>query len=762
MQAPDRLGKYLIRHELGRGAMGVVYEGHDPFIERPVAIKVLRVEEADPALAGELRLRFRREAQAAGRLAHPGIVAIHEYGEDPTHGAFIAMELVRGRDLKSQFDAGRRFSLVETGALMDQLLAALQHAHERGVVHRDIKPGNIIMVDDGGVKIADFGIAKLDTSELTQLGSVLGTVSHMAPEQLTGDAVDRRSDLYACGVILYQLLTGVRPFTGSPATVMHQVLHVDPPAPSSVLPSLPPALDAVVRTAMAKQPSQRFADARSFARALREALARTTDPDETVRVPLQPYAAAGSGAATSAAGDFRTSPPSATRTEARVAAAPPSGRRALPMAALGLAAMATVAAGVWTLRSRDARPARVATAASAAAVRIAAPTSASAPDAASASAPLATSVASSAPDGSAPLAVAPTPSAAATPPRPVVAAPLPNAVTPGPAPRPVPIATAPATARPAETAPPARSMPTIDVRPAPPLPFIARSDAGPGDRRGAAPGDEPRRTGPAPAAAHSAAPASVAPAPRLALATPTTPSPANTGAIPPPTAPDARRSGTTAPAATGRDEGECLQEARRGDAHCQFVLGRNYLAGRGVPQDPVEGARWVRKAADQGLDVAQLALGQLYAHGTGVAKNDIEAMSWYRKSAAQGNVRAQNELGIAYEKGTTGQSNPVMAAEWYRRAAEGGLPAAQYNLAHLYFTGRGVFKDTAQGQAWLERAANGGEPNAMVVLARMLQKGEIKARDPDLPMRLYREALKHPGLSDGNREFATRAVAAAR
>ena len=186
MHAPERLGKYLIRRELGRGAMGVVYEGYDPMIERAVAIKVLRLDEADPHLAAELRMRFRREAQAAGRLGHPGIVGVYEYGEDAGADAtFIAMELVRGRDLKSLFDSGRRFTLAETGRLMAELLAALQHAHERGVVHRDVKPGNIILLDDGGVKVADFGIARLDTSELTQLGSVLGTVSHMSPEQLT-------------------------------------------------------------------------------------------------------------------------------------------------------------------------------------------------------------------------------------------------------------------------------------------------------------------------------------------------------------------------------------------------------------------------------------------------------------------------------------------------------------------------------------------------------------------------------------------------
>ena len=273
MHAPERLGKYLIRRELGRGAMGVVYEGYDPMIERAVAIKVLRLDEADPHLAAELRMRFRREAQAAGRLGHPGIVGVYEYGEDAGADAtFIAMELVRGRDLKSLFDSGRRFTLAETGRVMAELLAALQHAHERGVVHRDVKPGNIILLDDGGVKVADFGIARLDTSELTQLGSVLGTVSHMSPEQLTGEAVDGRSDLYSCGVILYQLLTGERPFSGPPAALIHKVLNENPAPVSQRVPTLSPALDVVVQTAMAKQAAQRYPDARAFAAALRTAL----------------------------------------------------------------------------------------------------------------------------------------------------------------------------------------------------------------------------------------------------------------------------------------------------------------------------------------------------------------------------------------------------------------------------------------------------------------------------------------------------------
>jgi len=368
MQAPARLGKYLIRRELGRGAMGVVYEGYDPMIERAVAIKVLRIDDGNAELGAELRTRFRREAQAGGRLGHPGIVAVYEYGEDETSGTtFIAMELVRGRDLKSLFDAGTRFTLAESGRIMEALLAALQHAHERGVVHRDIKPGNIILLEDGGVKVADFGIAKLDTSELTQLGSVLGTVSHMAPEQLTGETVDGRSDLYSSGVILYQLLTGERPFSGPPARLMHQVLHEQPLPPSQRVASLPPAVDAVVLKAMAKQAAERYADARAFAAALRTALAAPRlglpDVETTVLRPRRaaeasttPAAASSSGAAmpagatptpVAAAALGATAAPTAPAAISK--AGESSGRRRIVPALLGLVAIAVAGVGGYRL-----------------------------------------------------------------------------------------------------------------------------------------------------------------------------------------------------------------------------------------------------------------------------------------------------------------------------------------------------------------------------------------------------------------------------
>jgi serine/threonine-protein kinase len=268
-----KLGKYEIRRELGRGAMGVVYEGYDPLIERVVAIKTIRPEQFDKNQIAELLARFKREAQAAGRLNHPNIVGIYEYGED-NGVAFIAMEFIKGRELKDYFEENRRFPIKEMERIMGELLGALEHAHSHGVTHRDMKPANVILLDsNASVKVADFGIARIETSELTQAGTVLGTPAYMSPEQFLGQTVDRRSDLFSCGVILYQFLTGEKPFTGAVTTIMHKVLKEEPLPPSTLNATLPAAWDVVMQKAMAKNPDERFQSAREFADAIRAVVA---------------------------------------------------------------------------------------------------------------------------------------------------------------------------------------------------------------------------------------------------------------------------------------------------------------------------------------------------------------------------------------------------------------------------------------------------------------------------------------------------------
>ncbi|OYW32255.1 MAG: cag pathogenicity island protein Cag6, partial [Methyloversatilis sp. 12-65-5] len=282
MSLPARLGKYDILRELGHGAMGIVYEGRDPVIDRRVAIKTLKREQLERSEADEVIARFKREAQAAGRLNHPNVVAIYEYGEADDGTAFIAMEFVRGRELKDLFDADERIPLSLVGQLMGQLLDALGHAHRHGVTHRDIKPANIILLADNTVKVADFGVARIESSNLTQTGTVIGTPSYMSPEQFMGQTVDGRSDLFSAGVVLYQLLTGEKPFTGALTTIMHKVLKEDPTWPSVLNVHVNARLDAVVRKALAKRPDERFQDAVTFRAALDAALAASADTEATI------------------------------------------------------------------------------------------------------------------------------------------------------------------------------------------------------------------------------------------------------------------------------------------------------------------------------------------------------------------------------------------------------------------------------------------------------------------------------------------------
>lgn len=248
----------------------MVYEAFDTLIERTVAIKTILRSAIHDNDAEDAFNRFRSEARAAGRLSHAKIISIYEYGENEEM-AYIVMELVRGRELSEYFDHGKRMSLSTGVRIVMQLLDALDYLHAHGVVHRDIKPANIMITADGEVKIADFGIAKIDSSGHTQVGVVLGTPTYMAPEQFMGHEVDHRADLYAAGVILYLILTGERPFVGSVIAIMHQAVHREATLPSQLNPDVTTQLDVVVKKAMAKQPEDRFQSAKSFLKALKAA-----------------------------------------------------------------------------------------------------------------------------------------------------------------------------------------------------------------------------------------------------------------------------------------------------------------------------------------------------------------------------------------------------------------------------------------------------------------------------------------------------------
>jgi eukaryotic-like serine/threonine-protein kinase len=353
METIEKLGKYEIKRTLGKGAMGIVYEGWDPIIARRVAIKTVRLPDtADDPETEEALARFRREAQAAGRLTHPNIVGVFDYGET-NDLAYIVMEFVDGPSVKSLVDKQERFAIADTVRIMSDLLAGLKFSHDRGVVHRDIKPANIMLTSEGQGKIADFGIARIESSSMTQAGTVLGTPAYMSPEQFMGQVVDARTDIYSSGVVLYQLLTGERPFDGGMSAIMHKALNTEPVPPSQLSVTSPPAFDAVIRKAMAKRPEDRFQSAAAFLEAIRaaasgqrvEAMADVVDENATMVAASRPTAAS----------PPRPTPPPASASPQ--IAAVPARRSATPMVVVAaVVALLFAGGGAWLFLFRGGTP----------------------------------------------------------------------------------------------------------------------------------------------------------------------------------------------------------------------------------------------------------------------------------------------------------------------------------------------------------------------------------------------------------------------
>ena len=267
-----KLGRYEVLNELGKGAMGVVYLAKDPVIGRLVAVKTIRTSQTgdDDSESREFRERFVREAQTAGILSHPNIVTIHDIGEDTeSRTSFIAMEYIEGRNLKSLLGDKKKWSWDEVADLIAQIGEALDYAHRKGIIHRDIKPANIILTTDGKVKITDFGIAKVASSNLTTTGQFLGTPNYMSPEQVSGAPVDGRSDIFSLGVVLYELLTNRKPFQGDNLTaISYKIVHEDFTPPGELSPEVPHEFNPIVARAMAKDPWNRYQRGKDMALAL--------------------------------------------------------------------------------------------------------------------------------------------------------------------------------------------------------------------------------------------------------------------------------------------------------------------------------------------------------------------------------------------------------------------------------------------------------------------------------------------------------------
>jgi serine/threonine protein kinase len=347
----QRFGRYEVIDELGRGAMGVVYRARDTEIGRVVAIKVILTANASPQDIAKYKQRFRREAQAAGRLSHPGIVTIHDIAEDDAGQPYLVMEYIEGQPLNLLLSSGTQMPFLRLLDLGIQMAEALDFAHRSGVVHRDIKPQNILVTPGGRAKIADFGIARLEGTDLTQDGTSLGTPSFMSPEQFRGGTIDGRTDIFSLGAVLYWMFTGQKPFPGETVTITSFQVAFESPVPPSVAKSgLPKDLDAILSRCLAKTPEGRYATCGELAAELEAVKAgRRLDaplgapPDRTAHFPLP----------------SRKSEPSPTGNAGSVQSPAParkSNRTPLLVAAEVVILLALGAVGAWLWRRAQSSP----------------------------------------------------------------------------------------------------------------------------------------------------------------------------------------------------------------------------------------------------------------------------------------------------------------------------------------------------------------------------------------------------------------------
>ena len=287
------LGRYQIKGVLGKGAMGLVYDGHDGQLDRRVAIKTILTRNLDAATAKHYEMRFRREVRAVARLNHPNIVQVYDFG---TEGdlAYIVMEYIQGRELKDMLDAKEPLDLGKIFKLMGELLDALHLAHEAGVIHRDVKPANVMIDAKGHAKLADFGVARVTESdgeqaEATKVGAMVGTPSYMSPEQIQGQTIDRRTDIFSAGILFYQLLTGQKPFEGVGMGLAMKIVQSDPVPPTKLV-QIPPVIDSVVARALAKDADGRYQTAKAFATDL-QLILEGKPPKEATAAPARSAAA---------------------------------------------------------------------------------------------------------------------------------------------------------------------------------------------------------------------------------------------------------------------------------------------------------------------------------------------------------------------------------------------------------------------------------------------------------------------------------------
>jgi len=354
MSSPKSIGRYEILEELGHGAMGTVYRAKDPAMDRVVALKTIIAVALVSQQGSEFRERFYREARAAGRLAHPGIVPVFDVGEHEGL-PYLVMEFINGLTLADSVKGKERLTLERVCEIGQQIAEALGYAHQHGVIHRDIKPANILLTSLETYKIerpkiTDFGVAKLAAGQITLSGQMLGTPAFMPPEQFTGAPVDGRADLFSLGVILYWMATGEQPFPGETMTsVSYKVVHIEPIPPSKLNPSIPPKLEGIILKCLAKNPDGRYQTGEDLARDLAEL--RGFGNVNLQRTALRGPAAAPVQAASALGPDLQATMPNVPTTVQTLASVGPVASKStgwqVTQVAIGVLALIAIAAVVW-------------------------------------------------------------------------------------------------------------------------------------------------------------------------------------------------------------------------------------------------------------------------------------------------------------------------------------------------------------------------------------------------------------------------------
>jgi serine/threonine-protein kinase len=699
---PDTIGRYQVLERIGGGAMGTVYRAHDPQIGRTIAIKVLNVNDQD------LHARFRQEVRTAGTLTHPNIVAVHDYGE--ANGLpFIVMEYVEGQTLAEVLRDRVALSLPYKIRLMQQLCAALEYAHARGVVHRDIKPANLMLDRNGDVKVVDFGIAKAGDAELTRTGSVLGTLTYMSPEQIEGGLIDRRSDIFSVGVVLYEVMSSHRAFQGeTPSQIIRAILNEQPVALAERCPGLDPAFDRIARKALHKNPSERY-----------QTLAELSADLGRIAVAPAPVVAADDPTGTLLVDRARrreTLAPSAAPVPHEES--PPRGRRAswMQWAWIGVAAVAAIVA-IGT------------------GVRLAMLAFSTSPEA-----------------------------TVATPPAPADNPAVATPVTSEPAP------VAPATSDPPRADPKVATItaphpqPTVIDKPVVRQPKPVTPELTPSARAAAIMAGNPGTAEQAQAADlfRQACEAGEAPAclqagsmyrdngllRNLPVAMQMFERACDAGAP---------QGCTSLGLEHARGVGVVRDEAKaavlfkracdgRGFVGCDH-LGRAYQSGRGVVRDDVMARSLFQKACDGGAPAGCLNLGLMLVRGIGGAVDERGGVALFERACDGGNTNGCGNLGGAYARGTGVPRDDAKAVALFQRACDAGGAPACASLAGMYSGGRGVTQDLGRAAVLLQRSCDGRYAEACQQLAQRYERGAGVPRDPARAADLLRVANQLRGTS---------------